>query len=180
MAPWPVAGNGLRSPRGCTGDRCNDFADETVHIRGGDSRTLQPLHLIEIEENLQREELTAVQRSESQVALGKLIAQRLREEAEIRELEGLQVTDEKHDGAQTPENTGVGEFSSVADNVGSGRARRPVVPDSQDKAAAEMGITQSVLSNAHQRHCQLIDQRSHLMRYSPPTIPPRLTNHTPE
>jgi hypothetical protein len=29
------------------------------------------------------------------------------------------------------------------------------------------------------RHCQLIDQRSHLMRYSLPTMPPPMTNHTP-
>lgn len=106
--------------------------------------------IIEIEENLHREELTAVQRSESQVALGELIAQQLREEAEIRARQGLQATDDGLNDASSPVNPGSETIPSVTDNNTVARGGAPQKLDSQEKVAAEMGVAQSVLSNAQQ------------------------------
>jgi hypothetical protein len=73
------------------------------------------------------------------VALGKLIAQRLREEAGFREPQGLQADDERSEAPQTRDNTGIDEGQSVIDNATS-KPGPEEKPDDPRNLAAEMGV----------------------------------------
>jgi len=128
-----------------------------IEVRRVGDLTEQERHIIEVEENLKRKNLTPVELSQSTVVRAKAVGEHLREQAETQAAQGAAPMY----GADVITTTGAspepeGKQSPVDRVPTSGRVYQKK-PDSQKNVAAEIGMAQSKMSDA-QRHVEAVQR----------------------
>lgn len=124
--------------------------------RVGDLTEVEKL-IIELEEDLHRQELTPMERSQTSASLADAISVHLREKAETQSSQGPQPTPSEMVNTQTRDSPGPDELLLPAINKSPQRRGREEIPDNQAKVAAEMGMAQPTIS-ALRRHLKAAER----------------------